>query len=121
MAAEDNPYRSPQIEPEDGESCRSIFPPLEAYERPEPDEGEPILARLYMILGGAIAFGWVALAMVYPLIWASINLVLIVIGAGLLTTKIVFGFERPMYVWGLTPVFGCGWVLFVWILFKLFT
>lgn len=96
-----------------------MFPPIDEYEKPS-SYPEPYLPpRFYLILGASPVLAWFILAVTYPLAWGIVTAGLIILGLGLLTTKIVFGFERPLQVWGLAPVFGMGWFLLLWLLFTL--
>jgi len=69
---------------------------------------------------------WIALPVVYvilvvtfPVYWAIATAVVFVIASGLFTSKIVLGIESPKAIIGLSPVFGIGWLLFLWLLFGL--
>jgi hypothetical protein len=55
--------------------------------------------------------GWLFLAFRYPLAWAVVTAGIFVLGAGLLTTKIVLRLENVALMWALTPVFGLTWLL----------
>ena len=83
------------------------------------DYVEPEPLRPYLGIAMLLALGYVVLWLKYPIIAAASTAIVFVLGAGLFTAKIVFRFESHKLMWGLTPIFGCGWLLFFWILWKL--
>jgi hypothetical protein len=117
MAEIDNPYRSPQDDEERAHGGRGAI-----RERPERDDSDPggyrFMSRWFVYLAGSLWLAYMALLYEYPLLWAYGTGVLIAVGSGLVMTKLVFRFERPAMVWGLTPVFGAGWILLFWIVYR---
>jgi hypothetical protein len=73
----------------------------------------------YLGLAGALVFCYGLLWYHYPVVAAVFTAVLLVLGTGLFTTKVIFCFENPRLAWGLAPVFGGGWLLLLWILWNL--
>jgi hypothetical protein len=124
-STEDNPYTSPQLRPEDGEPHvkrprHFMSPaPLEYGEGTDPSPMGSLVLRAYLMLGVGVAMGYVALAMIYPTIWAILTGILFATALGLITTKIVLRIDNPRRMWCLTPLFGAGWLLLLWVLFWL--
>jgi hypothetical protein len=64
-----------------------------------------------------LGYGWLALE--HPLVWAVATAGLFVLGAGLLTSKIVLRIENKALMWAMTPIFGLLWLLFFYLLWTL--
>jgi hypothetical protein len=91
-------------------------------ERGEGDDRSPIdrlVLRAYLVLGTGAVLGYAALAMICPTIWAILTAMLFATVLGLVTTKVVLRIESPGKMWCLTPVCGLGWLLILWLLFRL--
>ena len=74
---------------------------------------------MYLGAGVGLAVADAALAVFYPTIWAVFTTILFVLALGLLTTKVVLRIDNPLKMWCCAPLFGSGWLLFLWILFQL--
>jgi len=62
---------------------------------------------------------YVGALLYFPEYWAVATGAIFVLGSGLFTTKVVLSLENPWAAFGLVPVFGTGWLLFLWLLLKL--
>lgn len=124
-STDDNPYASPQPPPEDGETQAKrprhfMSPaPVEYGDNDDPSPMGRYVLRMYLTLGAGAAGAYIALAVVYPTIWAILTGLVLAAALGLITTKIVLRIDNPLKMWCLTPLFGCGWLLLFWILFRL--
>lgn len=67
----------------------------------------------------AFPVGYAYVLVQYPEYWAIATGIIFVIASGLFTSKVLLGLEGPWAVIGLAPVFGTGWMVFFWLLFKL--
>jgi len=74
---------------------------------------------MYLSVGAGVAMAYMALAITYPAVWAVLTMILFVGPLGLITAKVVFRIDNPLKMWCWTPVFGLGWLAFLWILFQL--
>jgi hypothetical protein len=87
------------------------------------DNDDPVgsiyLHKFVAAIAVLLALGYVQLAIRYPLIWAGLTAALFVLGAGLLTTRIVLRCESVAMMCVLTPVFGLAWLLVLYILWML--
>jgi hypothetical protein len=128
VSANSNPYSPPQKTDEEQPASQPIFHSSRDWERSEYSDTERLplgwtirlrVGAFLAFLGTGLASGYILLAIRHPVLWAIGNAVLIVLAFGLLTTKVLFRFERPIQVWALAPVFGSGWLLFFWVLFRL--
>ena len=123
--AENNPYASPRLPPEEGDpqakrpSYYMSPAPVERAEGDHPSPMRGLVLRMYLTAGAGVAIGYVALAVAYPTIWAALTAIVFVAALGLITSKIVFRIDNPLKMWCCTPLFGLGWLLFIWILFQL--
>lgn len=54
----------------------------------------------------------------YPDYWAVATGAVFVIASGLFTTKVVLSLENPWAEFGLAPIFGVGWLVFLWLLYR---
>ena len=93
--------------------------PVEYGENDDPSPMGRLFLRAYLSLGTAAAMGYVALAVIQPMIWAILTGVLLAVMFGLIATKVVLRIDNPLKMWCLTPLFGCRWLLLLWILFRL--
>lgn len=126
MASEDNnPYASPQFSPESDDPVVRrpgyfMSPaPVERGEGNDPSVLDRLFWRAFFGLGVGLAVGDVALAVLYPTIWAIVTTILLVAVLGLLTTKVVLRIDNPLKMWCWAPLFGLGWLLLLWLLFQL--
>jgi hypothetical protein len=84
------------------------------------DQLDRIFSRKAAILGWIAAPICYALLLVeFPEYWAIATGIIIVLATGLFTAKTIVGLENPWAVLGLTPLFGTGWLVLFWLLFKL--
>ena len=122
---ETNPYASPQPSIEDGEPATKR---PRHFMSPAPveygDNGDRLpmgtfVLRMYLTLGAGAAGAYMAMAVVYPTIWAILTGLVLAAVLGLVTTKIVLRIDTPLKMWCLTPLFGGGWLLLFRILFRL--
>lgn len=123
---EENPYVSPQ--PPQRTRSRTTLPGIQfsdhndAVERPEGDHGGWFLMDLRFLgtLAGVITLSYLALSQAMPMVWAVLNVVLLGLGFGLFTTRVLLGIENPRWFWPLSPVIGLAWLVLFWGLFQLF-
>jgi hypothetical protein len=66
-----------------------------------------------------LPFAYVVAVVQYPDYWAIATGIIFVIASGLFTSKVILALENPWAAFGLAPIFGTGWILFLWLLFKL--
>lgn len=66
-----------------------------------------------------VPLAYVLLFVLCPDYWAVLTGVVFVLGSGLFTSKVLLSLENPWLEFGLAPVFGAGWLVFLWLLFKL--
>jgi len=64
-------------------------------------------------------FAYVVALLQYPEYWAIATGIVFVVASGLFTGKVLLGLQSPWGVLGLAPIFGTGWLVFLWLLFKL--
>jgi len=82
------------------------------------DELDGRLARWVAVrLWIAAPIAYCAALLYFPEYWAIATGAIFVIASGLFTTKVLLAIESP---WGfcLVPVFGAGWLLFLWLMFR---
>lgn len=123
---EDNPYASPQ--PPRRTRSRTTLPGVQfsdhndAVERPEGDHAGWLLMDLrYLIaLAGGVTVSYLVLAQAMPMVWGIMNVVLLGLGSGLLTTRVLLRIENPKWFWPMSPVLGLAWLAVFWVLFQLF-
>ena len=124
-STENNPYASPRLPPEDGDPqakrpSHFMSPaPVEGGEGDHPSPMRSFALRMYVILGAGLAVVYMAIAAMYPILGAALATIFLVVGLGLLTAKVVFRIDNPLKMWCWAPLFGFGWLLFLWILFRL--
>jgi hypothetical protein len=120
MPEQENPYRSPDFSGQQREKCESQFRTTQSDEGPDGDLFHYYGLGYYCVrLVGPLILLYGVLAIEYPLLWAYGTAIILMFGFGLLTTKLVFNFQRPLYVWGLAPIFGACWIFFFWIIYML--
>jgi hypothetical protein len=84
------------------------------------DPVDRIFAKKAAVLGWiAGPPGYAGILIQFPEYWAIATALAFIIASGLFTTKIVLGFTNPMATFGLVPVFGAGWLIFIWLMLKL--
>jgi hypothetical protein len=124
LSKEDNPYASPQSARDDPPQVKRpsyvMSPaPVEGAEDVGRSSRDSLTLRMYLSLAAVTVVGYVALAVTYPTIWAILTGIAVASVLGLVTTKVVLRIDNPLKMWCLTPVFGVGWLLLLWILFQL--
>ena len=119
MRRDANPYQPPHTEcnTDMANTDRRGF--TEAPEPPPAVDLQYVPFRFYALLAMGLIIGWLALAVHYPITWAVLSAALLILGFGLLTTKVIIRFENPKLMWCWTPVFGLGWLLFFWCMFQI--
>ena len=81
----------------------------------EEENGGGFPPRVALGIAAIAILGYVALSFAFPRIWAALTGMIFVGASGWFTARIVCGVERPMLLWTLTPLFGIGWLLIVWV------
>jgi len=84
------------------------------------DEIDRIFGRKAAILAwiGAPA-AYVGSLLYSPEYWALATGTIFVLASGLFTSKVLLSLENPWAAFGLVPLFGTGWLLFLWLLFRI--
>ena len=75
--------------------------------------------RIYVWLGGGLAYNYMAIVLFYPTVGAVIASIFIVAILGLLTTNVILRIDNPRRLWWMTPLCGLGWLLLLWMAFEL--
>jgi hypothetical protein len=64
-------------------------------------------------------FAYVVALLQYPEYWAIATGVVFVVATGIFTSKVLLGLQNAWPALGMAPIFGTGWLVFLWLLFKL--
>ena len=94
----------------------------EAYQRTGiamQNEGlDRLVRRAYMFCAGVLVFGWLLLWTNYPLVWAIVTGIMLVLLLGAFTARFIFQIRDTWKFTLLTPIFGLCCVALLWIVLK---
>lgn len=97
----------------------SLFAACDERERPAAEKIGYSSVKFALELGVLGAAGWFVLAITFPLVWGILNALLLLVGLGLMTTKVLLRLEQPAQIWCWTPFFGSVWLLLFWLIYVL--
>jgi hypothetical protein len=82
------------------------------------EEPDHLQDRLYIGVAAGAVMLYGMLAVSYPLVWAILTAITLLLLFGVFTGKFIFQIRDWRTLALMTPLFGAGWLAFLWLVLK---